>query len=148
MGELHLEIIKDRILKEYKVDAELGPLRIAYREAPLSKATGDATQETKIGSSKQFVATRLSVIPTENPVKDVLKLDKTPQAASNIASIYHKHLLAVRQGIEVALYHGPKINSPVSQVAWMFYFNFYVLFLIGLMLGKSEYLLYWRKYIL
>ena len=32
MGELHLEIIKDRILKEYGVDVFLGPLQIAYRE--------------------------------------------------------------------------------------------------------------------
>ena len=31
MGELHLEIIKDRIQKEYKVDADLGPLQISYR---------------------------------------------------------------------------------------------------------------------
>lgn len=113
MGELHLEIIKDRILKEYKIDAELGPLRIAYRESAVTKVTGDLIQETKIGNSKQFVMTRLSVIPTEKPIKDILRLDKTPEAASNIAGIYHKHLLAVRQGIEVAFYHGPKINSPV-----------------------------------
>lgn len=115
MGELHLEIIKDRILKEYKIEAELGPLRIAYRESPQTKVTGELTQETKIGSSKQFVTTRLSVIPTERPVKDVMRLDRTPEAASNIANIYHKHLLAVRQGIEVALNQGPKINSPVSE---------------------------------
>lgn len=113
MGELHLEIIKDRILKEYKVDADLGPLRIAYRESPLTKVSGDLTQETKIGSSKQFVVVRLSLLPTEKPVKDVLRLDKSQEAASNLAHVYHKHLLAVRQGIEVALYHGPKINSPV-----------------------------------
>lgn len=116
MGELHLEIIKDRILKEYKVDAELGPLRIAYRESPIERVTGDLTQETKIGNSKQFVMTRLSVIPTERTAKDVLRLDRTSEAASNIASIYHKHLLAVRHGIEVALYHGPKINAPVRAV--------------------------------
>lgn len=119
MGKLHLEIIKDRILKEYKVDADLGPLRIAYRESPLTKVTGDLTQETKIGSSKQFVTTRLSVIPTEKLVKDVLRLDRTPEAASTIANIYHKHLLAVRHGIEVALHHGPKINSPVRNTLYM-----------------------------
>lgn len=32
MGELHLSVIKDRIWKEYKVEAELGPLYISYRE--------------------------------------------------------------------------------------------------------------------
>lgn len=113
MGELHLEIIKDRLLKEYKIDAELGPLRIAYRESPVTKVTGDLTQETKIGNNKQFVTVRVSVIPTGKAVKDILRLDKTPEAASNIANIYYKHLFAVRQGIEVGLYHGPKISSPV-----------------------------------
>ena len=34
MGELHLEIILDRIIQEYKIPAELGKLQVAYREAP------------------------------------------------------------------------------------------------------------------
>lgn len=38
MGELHLEIIKDRILKKYKVDADIGPLQIAYKEYLISEA--------------------------------------------------------------------------------------------------------------
>lgn len=113
MGELHLEIIKDRIVKEYKIDAELGPLQIAYRESPLSQVMEELAEETKIGNSRQFVKTRLSVIPTEKQVEDVLKLDRTPEAASNIANIFHKHLIAVRKGIDVALCHGPKLNFQV-----------------------------------
>lgn len=114
MGELHLEIIKDRILKEYKIDAELGPLQIAYREAPLQQVSGDLTHETKVGNSKQMVTVHLSLTPSTKHEKDVLKLDKSPQSASNIAHIFHKHLLAVRQGVEVGLAHGPKISSQVS----------------------------------
>ena len=34
MGELHLEIILDRICREHKVEANLGKLQVAYREAP------------------------------------------------------------------------------------------------------------------
>ena len=34
MGELHLEIVLDRIIQEYKIPAELGKLQVAYREAP------------------------------------------------------------------------------------------------------------------
>lgn len=33
MGELHLDIIKERLLTEYKLDIMLGPIQIAYREA-------------------------------------------------------------------------------------------------------------------
>lgn len=49
MGELHLEIIKDRILKMYKVDADLGPLQIAYKEYVISSATETYTTDISIG---------------------------------------------------------------------------------------------------
>lgn len=116
MGELHLEIIKDRLLKEYKIDADLGSLQIAYREAPVCRVTDHLTHETKIGTSKQLVTVRLSLIPTTDNIKDIMRLDKTSEAASSIASIFPKHLLAVRQGIEVGLTHGPKLNSQVRNL--------------------------------
>lgn len=53
MGELHLEIIKERIIREYKIDVELGPLQIAYREALLGTARHTVTQDRKIGSIRQ-----------------------------------------------------------------------------------------------
>ena len=43
MGELHLEIIVDRIRREYKVDAEMGPLQISYRE----RLTQSVTEQSK-----------------------------------------------------------------------------------------------------
>jgi elongation factor G len=115
MGELHLEIIRDRILKEYKVNADLGPLQIAYWEAPKNKVTDTTIVDTKIGNNKQMVNVKLSIIPTNKLVLsgDIMKLDKSPDAASNIANIFPKHLLAIRQGIEVGVTHGPKIGCRV-----------------------------------
>lgn len=114
MGELHLEIIRDRILKEYKVDAELGPLQIAYREAPLTKLSDSVSVQTKIGSSKNSVLVRLSLIPVvDSSSSSVLKMDKSADNASNIAAIFPRHLLAVKQGVEVGLAQGPKISSQV-----------------------------------
>ena len=49
MGELHLEIIKDRIQKEYKVDVDLGPLMISYRESIQSSVTETASVDKTIG---------------------------------------------------------------------------------------------------
>lgn len=49
MGELHLDIIKDRILKEYKVDADLGPLQIAYKERLLSSAKDSVCLDLAVG---------------------------------------------------------------------------------------------------
>ncbi|RZC34417.1 ribosome-releasing factor 2, mitochondrial, partial [Asbolus verrucosus] len=115
MGELHLEIIKDRILKQYKVDADLGPLQIAYWEAPKTRVTDSLLVDTKIGNNKQMVNVKLSIIPTDHLVSnsEIMKLDKSPDSASNIASIFPKHLLAIRQGIEVGMAHGPKIGSRI-----------------------------------
>ncbi|XP_057659734.1 ribosome-releasing factor 2, mitochondrial [Diorhabda carinulata] len=118
MGELHLDIIKDRLLKEYKLEVDLGPLQIAYKETPIQKLTDTLTVETKIGSSKQFITTKLTVQPIDisKSSKEILKLDKSPEYASNIASIFPKHLVAVRQGIDVGLARGPKICCPVVNV--------------------------------
>nr|CAI5827233.1 unnamed protein product [Callosobruchus analis] len=121
MGELHLEIIRDRILKEYKVEADLGPLQISYHESPIGKVTDSFILETKVGNSKQFVNIKLSLLPLEHDStkKDVLVFDKTADAASNIAAIFPKHLVAVKQGIEVGLAHGPKVGCQVVNVQIM-----------------------------
>lgn len=102
MGELHLEIVKDRIKKKYKIDAMLGPLQIAYKEAPIVAVTTDSIFETSIGNTKHHVNVKLTIEPSSEKTKEILKLDKSPEYASNLAKLYHKHLLAVKQGIEVA----------------------------------------------
>lgn len=115
MGELHLEIIRDRILKEYKLEADLGPLQIAYRESPIQEATDTLSVETKIGTIKNSVVVKLSVIPVDScSSENVLKFDRSAESASNIAAIFPKHMVAIRQGIEVGLAHGPKISSQVK----------------------------------
>lgn len=127
MGELHLEIIKDRILKEYKIDADLGPLQIAYREVPVGKVTGDLTRETLIAGSKQLVTVKLSLLPQEND-DELLKLDRSPDAASNLAHVTHKQLAAIKRGVEVGFLHGPKLHSQVPifvniVLIFIYYYN-------------------------
>lgn len=114
MGELHLDIIKDRVLKEYKIKADLGPLQIAYHETPINRISDEFVTETKVGNSKHIVSTSISIIPGNlEDCKEILKLDKSPEAASNLANLHPKHLLAVKQGVAVGLSHGPKIHSQV-----------------------------------
>lgn len=125
MGELHLEIIRDRILKEYKIDADLGPLQIAYKEAPLTQQKLLHTMETKVGNSKHSVTITLSLIPTENIEKGILRLDRSAESASNISSIFPRHLQAIKQGIEFALGHGPKIGLQIINTQVMLH-NFTV----------------------
>nr|XP_023028395.1 ribosome-releasing factor 2, mitochondrial [Leptinotarsa decemlineata] len=100
MGELHLDIIRDKILRDYKIEVDLGPLQIAYREAPVKEVTDTLTVDTKIGNSKQFVNIKLSLVPSfgKEHGGDILKLDRSPEYASNISNIFPKHLVAIRQG--------------------------------------------------
>lgn len=52
MGELHIEIIHDRIKREYNIETHLGPLQVAYRETILQSAT--ATGEASANSPLVF----------------------------------------------------------------------------------------------
>ncbi|KAJ9575741.1 hypothetical protein L9F63_007387 [Diploptera punctata] len=116
MGELHLEIIKNRILHEYKIDVELGELQIAYKETIENKVKDSHEIQHKIGSGIHSVMVTLSVLPNENKNKDVLILDRSHDSAANIAAIHFKNLNAVKLGIESALAHGPKLSCPVINV--------------------------------
>lgn len=116
MGELHLDIIKDRILKEYKIDADLGPLQIAYREAPISKVSTETTIVNSIGNTKHSFTIALTLEPCMKDGDEVLKLDKTQDAASNLSSVRPKHMNAIKQGVMVGTSRGPKIYSQVCKL--------------------------------
>lgn len=51
MGELHLEVIRDRIRKEYKIDAELGELQIVYKEKLCNNVTDTFISKLQIGKT-------------------------------------------------------------------------------------------------
>lgn len=63
MGELHLEIIKSRLLTEYKIDADLGELQIAYKETlENDSARNTISLEKEIAGSKQQVFMDMSLV--------------------------------------------------------------------------------------
>ncbi|MGB1126980.1 MAG: elongation factor G [Opitutales bacterium] len=65
MGELHLEIIKDRLFREFKVDAEAGRPQIAYREAFTANAEGEGRFVRQSGGKGQYGHARIKVEPLE-----------------------------------------------------------------------------------
>ena len=119
MGELHLEIIKNRILSEYKIDVELGDLQIAYRETLSTKVKDTHTINHKIGSSIHNVTVTLSLLPMESDDQELLLLDQSPDNAANTAAISFRQLHAVKLGVESALMHGPKLSCPMINVQVM-----------------------------
>ena len=54
MGELHLEILVDRMLREFKVDATVGAPQVAYRETITQSASIDYTHKKQSGGAGQF----------------------------------------------------------------------------------------------
>ncbi|MDB5366661.1 MAG: fusA [Rhodospirillales bacterium] len=63
MGELHLEIIVDRMKREFKVDANVGAPQVAYRETITKRAEIDYTHKKQTGGTGQFARVRLVFEP-------------------------------------------------------------------------------------
>jgi elongation factor G len=65
MGELHLDIIVDRMKREFKVDANIGAPQVAYRETITREAEVDYTHKKQTGGSGQFARLKIVVRPGE-----------------------------------------------------------------------------------
>jgi elongation factor G len=65
MGELHLEILVDRMKREFKVDANVGAPQVAYRETITKKYTMDYTHKKQSGGSGQFARVIIDFEPVE-----------------------------------------------------------------------------------
>src|SRR5204862_3766021 len=67
MGELHLEIIVDRMMREFSVAANVGKPQVAYRETIRHEAEYDYTHKKQTGGSGQYARTKLRVEPLTQP---------------------------------------------------------------------------------
>ncbi|TQM94231.1 elongation factor G [Roseinatronobacter monicus] len=65
MGELHLDILIDRLKREFKVEANIGAPQVAYRETISHKIEHTYTHKKQSGGSGQFAEVKLQIAPTE-----------------------------------------------------------------------------------
>ena len=66
MGELHLEIIVDRLLREFKVEANVGKPQVSYKETITREATVDTRYVRQTGGKGQFAHCKITVEPNES----------------------------------------------------------------------------------
>jgi elongation factor G len=110
MGELHLEIIRDRLLREFKVDANAGAPQIAYRETITKRAEGEGKFIRQSGGRGQYGHAIITVEPNE-PGKGIEIENKV--VGGNIPKEY---IPAVIDGVEEALGGGVLAGYPMVDV--------------------------------
>lgn len=119
MGELHLDIVKDRLLKEYKLQAFFGPLHIAYKEMPTKESTESTSFERSIGATKSRVDIELTVRPTndtksfESVTLDLRQDGKDNQSPYKSNKDFPpEYLQSINNGVRSAINKGVLLRYP------------------------------------
>ena len=100
MGELHLEIIVDRLLREFKVEANVGKPQVSYKETITKAATVDTRYVRQTGGRGQFAHVKLTIEPNES--------GKGYEFEDDIhgGAIPKEYIPCVDQGIQGAMHAG------------------------------------------
>ncbi len=107
MGELHLDIIVDRMKREFKVEANIGQPQVAYREAITKKVDYDYTHKKQSGGSGQFARIKFTIEPNE-PGEGFAFESKV--VGGNVPKEY---IPGVQKGAEAVMTAGPLIGFPI-----------------------------------
>ena len=110
MGELHLEIIVDRLLREFKVEANVGKPQVAYRETIRGNADVDNKYARQSGGKGQYGHVKIRVTPNE-PGKGYEFINSVVGGA-----IPKEYIPAVDAGIQGALQAGVLAGYPVVDI--------------------------------
>jgi elongation factor G len=110
MGELHLDILVDRLKREFKVEANIGQPQVAYRETISHKADVDHTHKKQTGGSGQFARVKLEIEPTEEG-------EGFSFESRIVGGVVPKEFVpGVEKGIQSVLDSGPIAGFPVIDV--------------------------------
>jgi elongation factor G len=107
MGELHLDILIDRMRREFKVEANIGAPQVAYRETISREAEIDYTHKKQTGGTGQFARIKLVISPTEPGVGYSFE--------SKIVggTVPKEYIPGVEKGIKSVMDSGPLAGFPV-----------------------------------
>ncbi|MFI3242567.1 MAG: elongation factor G [Alphaproteobacteria bacterium] len=115
MGELHLEIIVDRLKREFKVEANVGEPQVAYRETITGSADIDYTHKKQSGGAGQFARVKIKFEPMEGHVG--FEFNNTV-VGGNVPKEY---IPGVEKGLKSAMEAGVIAGFPVTGVKCTLY---------------------------
>lgn len=107
MGELHLDILVDRMKREFKVEANIGAPQVAYRETISREAEIDYTHKKQTGGTGQFARVKLVITPTEPGEGYSFELKIVGGAVPK------EYIPGVEKGIKSVMDSGPLAGFPV-----------------------------------
>jgi len=110
MGELHLEIIVDRMMREFKVEANVGNPQVAYREAITKSVSGEGKYIKQSGGRGQYGHVCLELHPLK-PGEGFVFENKIVGG-----SVPREYIPAIEKGIEESLSNGCLAGYPVEDI--------------------------------
>uniref|UniRef100_A0A8C3VN31 Ribosome-releasing factor 2, mitochondrial n=1 Tax=Catagonus wagneri TaxID=51154 RepID=A0A8C3VN31_9CETA len=113
MGELHIEIIHDRIKREYGLETYLGPLQVAYHETILNSVRATDTLDRTLGDKRHLVTVELEAKPLETSSLQPV-IDYAESVTQDLSQASRE---AIENGIHSACLQGPLLGSPIQDVA-------------------------------
>ncbi|PHR21513.1 MAG: elongation factor G [Hoeflea sp.] len=107
MGELHLDILVDRMRREFKVEANVGAPQVAYRESITKAYEADYTHKKQSGGSGQFARVKIQFAPNDESEEFIFE--------SKIVggSVPKEYIPGVQKGINSVMNSGPLAGFPM-----------------------------------
>ncbi len=107
MGELHLEIIVDRLLREFKVEANVGKPQVAYKETITTEATEDNKYAKQSGGHGQYGHVKIRIYPRQ--------AGEGYEFVNKIVggAIPKEYISPIDQGVQEAMQNGPLAGFPL-----------------------------------
>ncbi|MDO4246709.1 MAG: elongation factor G [Deinococcus sp.] len=115
MGELHLEILVDRLKREYKVEANVGAPQVAYRETITKPTEVDSKFARQSGGRGQYGHVKLRVEPLEPGAGFIF------ENAVVGGTVPKEYIGPAQKGIEEAMQSGPMLGFPVVDIKVVIY---------------------------
>ncbi len=124
MGELHLEIIVDRMKREFSVEANVGKPQVAYRETIKGKAESDYKYAKQSGGKGQYGHVKIRIMPLDYSVKEEdlpknIKRSNGFEFINNVkgGAIPGEFIPAVEKGLKEALSRGVTAGYKMTDIA-------------------------------